>query len=253
MTAPASVGPTNPVSWVAPMIRAFPAWRSSRRDQRRHDAVLGGNGETRDQPEGECEPVEHPHLHDAGQDDGGHRGGQHAAGDVGDDHHPPWREPIGHRTADQHERSAGETLEGQHDSQCEGVVAQLQDEPRGGDQGELVTQQRRRGPGQQQAEVTKRHHPPHRPGCGVGRRCWGSIRGLGRGHLLGLRLRYLRSNKRRRGQAPGWKRIAHSVSRRISDRRRPPPRRRKSSGVTPKWLGSQQRGLGELKGFGSPS
>ena len=55
--------------------------------ERRHDAVLGGNGEPRDHPEREREPEQHPHLHRTGQDDHGHCSSQQATGDVGDHHH----------------------------------------------------------------------------------------------------------------------------------------------------------------------
>ena len=154
--------------------------------QRRDDAVLSGYCEAGDQAEPECECVEHPHLDGAGEDGCCHRRGEHTTDDVGDEHHPSWRDPVGDRAADEHEQGAGDSLERQHDPQRERVTGQLEDQPRRGDQRELIAEHRGRGAGQQQTEVTKRQDPTRRSVCRRRpRRCGGAVGGeFGVGHEL---------------------------------------------------------------------
>jgi hypothetical protein len=111
-------------------------------EQPRQRGLGGRHEEPRDNAEAHRQRVHHPELHGAGEERGRDGGRDEAAQGVGDEHDQPRRVAVGEGAAEQHHRRSGDAGEGEHQAELERIVGERQDEPRQGDQVELVAQVR---------------------------------------------------------------------------------------------------------------
>ncbi len=145
--------PDEPHQLIAAQDDRIPRLQIAFLDQHRHDAVGGRDREPRHQPEPQAEDIQHPQVDVSAQHGQRHQRGKSEAKDIGDDHDPARREPVGDRSAQEHEHRPRDSSQRDYDPQHQGIAGELQHEPGRGDQRELIAQNRGGRSAEQQAEI----------------------------------------------------------------------------------------------------